>query len=73
MSDVEKEEWAIEVMTPGLWNTLSRETQLSLIEGCIWKSEVYAAWIKNAEEEDMKKNPTAYKQYRRYLKKNPKG
>ena len=73
LSNEEKEEWAIERVSPGHWNSLSREVQLDLMHQGIWKQEVYDAWLKSVEEEEVSKRPTAYKQYRRYIKKNPTG
>ena len=70
LSDEEKEEWAIEKVTPGAWNDLSIETQCELIKKRIWEQDVYDEWVRGIEEQEASKRPTAYKQYRRYMKKN---
>jgi curved DNA-binding protein CbpA len=73
LSEEEKEEWAIERVTPSLWNDLSRETQMDLIVRRVWEKDVYDSWFRGVEAEEEKRRPGAHKQYKRYMKKNPNG
>ena len=70
LSKEEIEDWAIERVSAGVWNGLTRETQLELIERCIWKLNVYEEWLQELEAEESRRRPSGYKQYKRYMKKN---
>lgn len=73
LTEQDKEEWAMEQVSPSLWNDLSRDIQLNLIEREIWRQDVLDEWRREVEEEEVNRRPTAYKQYKRYMKKNPTG
>ena len=71
MTNEEKEEWAIETVSAPIWYQLSKDMQDSLLARGVWKQEVYDQWKAEMEADEATKRPTLYKQYRRYLKKNP--
>lgn len=65
----ERKEYSIAVLGLGTWESLSEDEQHEVLNLGIWRTDAYAAYVKQKEEEHMAKHPTAYKKYQRHMKK----